>query len=329
MTLNWDTFAGSLAAIEAELRAGAPDATAADEAGPYITRLLISALHDGFLPYEDMATGLKRAWPRLGGPFLDYRMWQAPLDPARTYRLTGSLNDVERLGVGTYAVTPEGVLLLEDYVVFRSGDFTLDIGAQGQLKTTGNTRLLMLREFLRPPGRRAADLQLTFGDGTPLPVPAANKDLAMAVARVGGMARQFAQWSKRMAETPNAFTTPPAELAAAYKGDSGTLYYPGYYDLAEDEVLVIERPAVDCATWSISSYTHWLEPLPPPHADLGRIDDRGAALKPGEAVTIRLAPSIEGLAGPAIATGRRRGAMLYRTIDGEELAVPRTRIERR
>ena len=166
MTLNWDTFAGGLAAIEAELRAGAPDATAADEAGPYITRLLISALHDGFLPYEDMATGLKRAWPRLGGPFLDYRMWQAPLDPARTYRLTGSLNDVERLGVGTYAVTPEGVLLLEDYVVFRSGDFTLDIGAQGQLKTTGNTRLLMLREFLRPPGRRAADLQLTFGETT-------------------------------------------------------------------------------------------------------------------------------------------------------------------
>ena len=124
-------------------------------------------------------------------------------------------------------------------------------------------------------------------------------------------------------------TLPPAELEAAYKGDLGTLYYPGYYDLAEDEVLVIERPAVACATWSVSCYTHWLEPLPPPHADLGRIDDRGAATAPGEAVTIRLAPSTEGLTGPTLATGRRRGAMLYRTIDGDELAIPRTRIERR
>ena len=329
MTLAWDTLAGGLGAIEAELRAAAPDAATAEEVGPYIARLAVSALHDGFLAYEDMGSGLKRAWPRLGGPFLNYRMWQAPLDPARTYRLTGSLNDVERLGIGTYAVTPEGVLLLEDYTVFRSGDFALDIGVQGQLKMTGTTRLLMVRELLRPPGRRAADLQLTFGDGTPLPVPVARKDLGQAAGWVGAMARQFAQWSKRMAENPNVFTLPPAELEAAYKGDLGTLYYPGYYDLAEDEVLVIERPAVACATWSVSCYTHGLEPLPPPHADLGRIDDRGAATAPGEAVTIRLAPSTEGLTGPTLATGRRRGAMLYRTIDGDELAIPRTRIERR
>ncbi|MBA3053989.1 MAG: hypothetical protein FP826_03450 [Sphingomonadales bacterium] len=329
MTLDWGALAGGLADVEAELRAAAPDPLAAEEAGPYVARLLVSALHDGFLAYEDMGSGLKRAWPRLGGPFLDYRMWLASLEPGRGYRLTGSLNDVERLGVGTYSVTPEGVLLLEDYTVFRTGDFSLDIGPDGQLKTTGNTRLLMVRELLRPPGRRPADMHLTFADGTALPLPAGNRNLAMAGGWVAAMARQFARWSARMAETPNAFTTPPPELAAAYLGDLGTHYYPGYYDLGEDEVLVIERPAVACATWSVSAYTHWLEPLPPPYAALGRIDDRGAGTGPDRAVTIRLAPDAAGLAGPAIATGRRRGALLYRTIDAQDLAIPQTRIERR
>lgn len=323
MTLDWNTLAGSLSAVEAELRAAAPDAATADEAGPYIARLLVSALHDSFLAYEDMASGLKRSWPRLGGPLLDYRMWVAQLEPGREYRLTGTLNDIERLGVGTYQLTPEGVVLLEDYTVFRSGAFALGIGPEAALKTSPTTRLLMVREFLRPPGRRPADMHLTNGDGTPLPRPLATNNLTAVGAQVGGMARQFARWSASMAKTPNRLTTPPPELAAAYLGDAGTHYYPGYFDLADDEVLVIERPAVACSAWSVSAYTHWLEPLE------ARIDERGAGAAAGDAVTIRLAASAEGLTGPVIATGRRRGALLYRTFDASEQGIPTTRIERR
>lgn len=329
MSGSWAGLAAGLEASEAELVAAAPDQDAADEVRPYLARLLATALQDGFLAHEDTASGLRRAWPRLGGPLLDYRMWQAQIEPGRAYRLSGDLHDVERLGVGTYTVTPQGVLLLEDYAVLREGAIQLAIGPDGDLRTTPATRLVMLRELLRPPGRRPADLLLTGADGTPLPPPASHRDLGQAANRAAAFARQFARWSELMAQHPNTLTTPPEELAAAYLGDRGTHYYPGYYDLADDEVLVIERPAVACSTWSLSAYTHWLEPLPPPFTDTGRIDERRTGTKPGEAVTIRLAASGDGLPCPKVVTGRRRGALLYRTIDADELAIPRVRIERR
>jgi len=327
---GWRELADAMAPIEAELCAQAPDAASAAEVRPYLARLLTGALHDGFLAYEDTANGLKRAWPRLGGPFLDYRMWQAPLEPGQDYLLAGELGDVERLGVGTYAVTPAGVLLMDDYAVVRPGDhdgtFRLPIGPAGTPATRPGTRLLMVRELLRATGRRPALMALTRADGTavpPLPVP---RDLGMAAARVGAMARQFARWTALMAEQPNRLTEPPEELAAAYLGDAGTHYYPGYYDLAEGEVLVIERPAMACATWSLSAYTHWLEPLPPPFAESGRTDDRRLGLDPAAPATLRLAAE----AGPGIdvVTGRSRGALLYRTIDASGVAVPPARVER-
>jgi len=330
-TAGWDDLAAALAGFEAELVAQAPDAVSAADARAYVARLLTGALHDGFLAHEDTANGLKRSWARLGGPFLDYRMWQTVVEPGRDYLLTGDLADVERLGVGTYSVTPESVLLMDDYAVIRpaagGNAFSLAIGPAGALKTAPATRILMLREFLRRSGDQPARLRLTYADGTPLPPPASHHDLAMVAARVGAMTRQFARWSGLMAQHPNQFTTPPAELAAAYNGDAGTHYYPGYYDLADDEVLVIERPAFACATWSVTAYNHWLEPLLPPFTDLGRTDDHRLGLAPEAPATIRLAAKPG--AGIDIVTGRSRGAMLHRTLEADVLAVPATRVERR
>lgn len=326
MSGGWSELAEPLTALEAELRAQAPDEATAREVRPYLARLITSALHDGFLAHEDTAHGLKRAWPRIGGPFLDYRMWQAQVEPGRDYLLTAELEDVERLGVGAYSVTQAGVLLLEDYVVITQGPARLSIGPSGQLRTTPATRMVMLRELLRPPGVRPALLRLTFADGAPLPPPATHLDLGQAAARVAALARQFARWSALMAEAPNTITVPPQELAAAYVGDSGTHYYPGYFELAADELLVVERPPVACYTWSLSAYTHWLEPLPPPFQESGRTHDRRLGLRPEAPATIRLGPKGD---GAAIVTGRRRGALIYRTVGAEVLAVPRVWTERR
>jgi hypothetical protein len=327
VTDAWSDLAASLASVEAELVAKAPDAATAAEVHPYLARLLTTALHDGFLTHEDTGHGLKRLWPRFGGPYHDYRMWQGPLVAGQSYRFTATLHDVERLGVGTYKRTPSGVTLLEDYVVFQSGQVDLTVGHGGQLRTSPETQHIMVRELLRPPGTRAADMRLTLADGTALPPPPAHCDLARTAGWVVAIARNFARWSELMAERPNELTLPPEELAAAYLGDAGTHYFPGYYDLAEDEVLVVERPALPCYTWSLSTYTHWLEPLPHPFTATALTDNLRLGLPADAAATFRLSPTAGN--GATIITGRRRGAMLFRTIGAEEVVVPRARVELR
>ena len=76
-----------------------------------------------------------------------------------------------------------------------------------------------------------------------------------------GVAAIGAQWATRQAQWPNQFTD-EAELAETNKfKDPQIKWHQAYFDLADDEALVVEVTPPECDYWMIALHNHWMETL--------------------------------------------------------------------
>lgn len=333
--MNWDTFNTSLASARATLLAAAPDGATAAEAEAYLMRLTSSALNDAFLSQHFSRDGLTRSLPTRGGPNPDFLMCHAAIDSTRRYRLEGCLNDSERVGIGLYSFSANGVALLAGYRAFdrksavAEGRFTLEIAADAKgprvLAIPSEARVLLIRTLHRNPHGYPAALTLTGGsESRGLAIEGTDLALTQAARSVLGGVHQFMVWSRLTSASANQFIAPPPDIAEAVRGDPDITYYLGYYALDDGECLEVSVPAVS-GYWSLHAYTHWLESLPG-----AGVHDLNAQPECDGSFRVRIGPSIPSETRNRIDTlGRERGVLIFRTIGTPHIPVPQTRLYRR
>jgi hypothetical protein len=330
---GWEAVSAAVATARAEVAAAAPDAATAAEGEAYVMRILTTCLTDAFLGHLMTENGLSRALPTRGGPNPDYRMVFAPLDPACRYRLEGRLNDSERVGVGTYSFGPGGSADISAYAAFdassvdEDGRFAVDVAADaagsGSLPILPGARSIMMRVLHRDPHGEPARLVLSGGPQVrDLALAQGSTDGALgqvAQALVGSI-RTFLEWSAVTSVARNRFHAEAPEMAQGVQGDPDTIYFLGSYDLAEGEWLDVTLPGGIPGYWSLHAYNHWCESLP--GASMG---DNIASPDADGTIRIAIGPSVWGDAANRIDTlGRLRGALIFRAIGADKVAVPRT-----
>lgn len=330
---EWGRFCLRLAQLGDQLRAVAPDEQTRAQADAYLARLTVYGLESQFLAGQREQHGLNYFAPRIGGYNPDYRVVQAFIDPRRCYRLSGCLNGAYRLGMGIYSAFPGGRLQLDAYATQRE----IDVDAQGRFAVTieagSATRnrlplqltsnMLLLRELDLRPGDKPAELKLECLDREPGAASGVRAGSLVAAQQfIEGMLGQFLQWTQRFTACCNRMMPLPEDLDQAVRGDPGTRYYVGSFDLAEDEHLEIDIPGVNCDYWGLALTSHWLEPLP------SHLNHATARPDADGVCRVRLCRrAATGVVRNTLDSGGlQRGVIWYRTIDADRQAVPVVRV---
>lgn len=203
----------------------------------------------------------------------------ASLDGRYEYRIWGTRGDAKWIsfnlfsGAGFGGGGPgTGATLHEEQMhVEPDGTFEVIISPNEQprnwLQSEPETRSIAIRQtFLDKPGQEHAELHIErigAGDSTPEPLSPAHlyQSLLYAGHYVKGVAQIGAQWASRQAQWPNEFTD-EAELSETDKfKDPQIKWHQAYFDLADDEALVIEATPPACEYWMIALHNHWMETL--------------------------------------------------------------------
>lgn len=321
---DWQRWCAQLAELGERLQAAAPDEQTRALATGYLARLSVYALEREFLGAQRELRGLNWLAPRVGGYNPDYRMAQARLDPARRYRLGGRLNDTYRLGIGIYSALAGGRLQLDAYATQRdldvdaqggfSVELALDAAGRNRLALRPTSNVLMLRQLDLRPADRPAELSFECLDAPA--VSASSGSLSAAGQFVDGIVGQFLYWTQRFDEFRNHMVPLPEDLNQAVRGDPGTRYYVGSFDLSQGGQLQIDIPDVSCDYWGLALSSWWLEPLASHlnHAT-ARIDVDGRC-------RVQLYRDRTDGANVLDTGGLQRGVIWYRSIDADREAVP-------
>mmetsp|Transcript_13158 Transcript_13158/g.25187 ORF Transcript_13158/g.25187 Transcript_13158/m.25187 type:complete len:461 (-) Transcript_13158:315-1697(-) len=127
-------------------------------------------------------------------------------------------------------------------------------------------------KITRVDGRRAAGDQDVAGaelkgniqsDGTYRNITPAqlDKGLAQAGLLVAGASNLFARWAWGFRKHVNTLPLFDQKTSDNAGGDPNIRYYHSYWQLGEDEALVIDAKPPPCFTWNFQLNNHWMESL--------------------------------------------------------------------
>lgn len=212
-----------------------------------------------------------------GGPNADNQYQRTKVEPTGTYRITGNVSGLRDLIVST----PEGDMQLDQYRVFEERNLSqLEVDADGSLEIVVSAREqsgnwiplhpeadhILIRQYVSDWDHDAvAPLRIERVDTVGrAPTPVTPAFMADALDRAATwVERSAVYWNdylrgarERMGDnalTPP--TTPPG-------GARDILYGGGWWDLADNEALVVECDAPEARYWSIQLYNAgWFESL--------------------------------------------------------------------
>ena len=96
---------------------------------------------------------------------------------------------------------------------------------------------------------------------TPLTPSGAHEALVIVGHYVKIVAGIGAQWAVRQAQWPNVFTDEAEDEMTDKFKDPQIKWHQAYFDLADDEALVIDVIPPACEYWMIALHNHWMETL--------------------------------------------------------------------
>lgn len=195
-----------------------------------------------------------------------------------------------------------------------------------------DSNLLLVRQTFHD-RRREQPAQLAIerlGTAAPPPPldPAHLASQLMAAARyTENTAKLFCDWSAHFKQ--HHYNTLPLGDQSMYQaagGDPNILYYHGYWELADDEAMVIDASLPDCEFWNFQVDNHWMESL-----DYSRyrihVNSHGARRNPDGSVSIVIAHEDPGHPNWLTTAGHRLGTSLFRVIGAAgAMADIRTRV---
>ena len=198
--------------------------------------------------------------------------------------------------------------------------------------TSASNTLLVRQTFLDRSKEQIAELSIQRVDAGARPEPLSPEVLAenlRAVAGfVNGTATVFADWAQSYLAKPNEL--PPADQAVcqAAGGDPSIYYYHSYFDLAEDEAMLVEFPKIpDCDNWNIQLNNYWMESLDYRYHKI-HVNKHTASYNDDGSCTVVIADRNPGHANWLELAAHRKGTICARWIGAEESEIvhPSTRV---
>lgn len=203
----------------------------------------------------------------------------ASLDGKYDYRIWGTRGEAKWIsfnlfsgagfgggGPGTGATLHEEQMHIEP-----DGSFEVVISqrehAGNWLRSEADTRSIAVRQtFLDKRAQRHADLHIERLDAEqsppePLTPDELNTGLVIVGHYVKIVAGIGAQWAVRQAQWPNVFTDEAEDEFTDKFKDPQIKWHQAYFDLADDEALVVECTPPACEYWMIALHNHWMETL--------------------------------------------------------------------
>lgn len=219
-------------------------------------------------------------------------------------------------------VEPDGTFELVCSVEPRPGNW---------LRLEPDTRSLTIRQtFTDKAGQTPAELHIERlgDDGTPPPPldPVhLHRSLLTAGHYVAAIAEIGASWARRQAEFPNTFANAQLDDTRAFK-DPQITWHQAYFELEDDEALVVEFTPPPCDYWMIGLHNHWMETLDYRYHRVV-LNDRSAHVEPDGSVRCVIAHRDPGVPNWLDTAGHRRGTVGVRWV-GDDVpdVVPATRL---
>ena len=272
---------------------------------------------------------------KLGADNPDNLYQGASINGRYDYKISGNRGSVFYLGFSAISggYGEEGTMITDGFL--DSG--TLEVAPDGGVevvisadKATGNwlprkegTRSINIRQtFLDRSSEIPADLHIERIDavGTPPPYSADNLagDLEAISKYLHGTVNLFADWSESFIPLCN--TLPPADQAYCQSigADPNIFYFHSYWELADDEVLVITAPEIpECTSWNFQLNNYWMESLDYRYHQI-TLNKHTAQYQDDGSVQLYVAHSDPGKGNWIDTVGHKLGTMCWRWTGAEQ-----------
>lgn len=346
----WNEFCDSLKAAGASLHFGnAPrDPFNQAEGYRYLTRLVRASL-EAFLEYADPAFPELRRMVhetvKMGADNPDNYYENAKISGAYEYKISGKRNTVHYLGfftqMGDYGKTgglePSGALEAQNMHIEKDGSFEIIVSCQkpangkNWLPMQPESSMLMVRQtFLDRANEKIADLkienisQATFAPAQLTP-KMMDESLTGASAFVAGASFIFSKWANGFQKHSNQLPLFDPAISNAAGGVNNIAYYHSHWQLAEDEVLIIEAMPPKCTHWNFQLNNYWMESLDYRYFQV-HVNKHSAKYLPDGSVRIVVAHEDPGVENWIRTVGHRNGTMCFRWVDADVAVEPKTRV---
>lgn len=344
---SWEDFCDALKeAGKIVLRPEAP-ATVLDraEGWRYLSRLARLGL-ESKLEFADVDFpgfySLSHETAKIGADNPDNIYHNSTIDGKNDYRIRGTRGTVPYISWGTKAnrytidgtMASTGELDTRSLAVDPDGTFEIILSQtkQGQnwLPLAPDSTMVLARQtFLDRTKEKPATMKIERIGGPKQPKPlsaaALDRGLAEAAAFVTGTARAFADLSRDFKARPNDWITTEQAHWQKIGGDPNIFYLHLYWELAEDEALVLESPIPDCYFWNVQLDNWWWESFDyrylPAH-----VNKSSAKYNPDGSVTVVFAARDVGVGNFVTTAGHGSGTLLWRWISAKSHPIPTCRI---
>jgi len=311
----------------------------------YLSRLTRAALETFVENADAQAPELVRTCHetiKMGADNPDNHYLNAPISGKYEYRIRGKRGSVHYLGFGTQAgnygstgsLEPTGYLESADMDIDDDGSFEITLSCASRpgnwLPMKPDTRTLVVRQtFLDKASEEPAQMSIERIDGVhaPRPVSAVSIDRGLSAAGgfVAGCAKLFSAWADAMTRHSNELPRFDATVASKAGGDPNIIYYHSYWNITEDQALLIEVKPPPCDYWNFQLGNHWMESLDYRYFPIC-INKHSAELSADGSLRVVVAHHDPGCANWLSTCGHERGTMCWRWIRAQDPPDPRTRL---
>jgi len=265
------------------------------------------------------------------GETSDARYYQAMIDGAKTYRLSGQRGDAPYMEFTVYAgkigldasSAQVGAITEQDLVVNPDGSFELSLSPDPQpgnwIRTTAQASVLFIRQYAHDWScTRGASFDIRCAGVSAGRPPLSLGEVSGALERTSAyVARSINIWAaivdQRRAAPPNRFFVFELEQRSddAPEMPVGHRFSSGYFRLATDEALLVTFAPDDVPYWGLDTTSYWFEPLS--WADhRSHYNNRTVRYEPDGSVRIVIAARDPGVPNWIDTRGHLEGTMLFR-----------------
>lgn len=313
----------------------------------YLTRLTRAALNFFMEVSDPEAPAFMRAVDetiKMGMDNPDNVYLAAPVKGTSTYRIRGSRGSVHYLGFGSQAGGYGKTGSLDTTGYLDAGDLALDDdgrfeiiasierpeGCDNWLPMAPATSMIQVRQT-RVDHRNEvlAQVEIERIDGSPTPralgperVGKALEEVAFFVAAASGM---FASWAEDFRTAPNTLPRFDPDKALAAGGDPNIAYYHGWFELGDDEALVVEVTPPACDFWNFQLANYWLESLDYRYHQV-HLNQGTATYEPDGSVRMVVAATDPQVPNWLDTCGHAHGTMCVRWVGASEFPEPHARV---
>lgn len=345
----WDEFCDSLkeAGQVVQSSAAPDDAFNKAEGYRYLSRMLRAGL-ESFLEHGDPAFPQLRCpchtTIKMGADNPDNYYQSTSLDPNYDYRITGSRGTVDYLGFGTVInrySTGGGMKttgFLDSSEIELDADGNLEI-IVSQKEHPGNwlpmgpesNSLNVRQTFQDRINEKRAEITIErVGADKDRPAPMTperlDRGLAGATRFLRGTTQLFENWSESFVPTMNEL--PPADqtYCQSIGGDPNIFYFHSAWEIADDEVLVIDAEEIpECQTWNFQLNNWWMESLDYRYHTI-HVNKHTATYRPDGGVRLVISHTDPGVPNWIETAGHGLGTMCWRWIGASDHPLLQTKV---